>query len=118
MLAASDYNLYSSRATSDETEGAPQADGGGADRRAGPGWGAGVLGSREVVRGLPVAGRVGAGQDEAVRRGELLPLLETFQYSKVTVLIRRYSFKAASPRSLPNPDCLNPPKGAATSVLL
>lgn len=55
VLAASDYNLYSSRATSDETEGAPQAD-------AGPSWGAeGILGSREAVRGLPVAGRVGAG---------------------------------------------------------
>lgn len=61
VLAASDYNLYSSRATSDETEGAPQTDGGEADRRTGPGWGAGVPGFREAVRGLPVAGWVGAG---------------------------------------------------------
>ena len=39
-------------------------------------------------------------------------------YSKVIVLVLRYSFRASLPRSFPNPDCLNPPKGAATSVLL
>lgn len=45
-------------------------------------------------------------------------LLESAQYSTVTVLVFRYSFMASIPRSLPNPDCLKPPKGAATSVLL
>lgn len=64
------------------------------------------------------------------------------QYSTVTALVLRYSMRASSPvgetdsaavsngqlsgglkhvpspRSLPKPDCLNPPKGEATSVLL
>ena len=39
-------------------------------------------------------------------------------YSKVMVFVLRYSLSASFPRSLPNPDILNPPKGAATSVLL
>mmetsp|Transcript_39544 Transcript_39544/g.99691 ORF Transcript_39544/g.99691 Transcript_39544/m.99691 type:complete len:322 (-) Transcript_39544:1907-2872(-) len=34
------------------------------------------------------------------------------------VFVTRYSFRASCPRSLPNPLCRNPPKGAATSVLL
>ena len=38
--------------------------------------------------------------------------------SNVMVLVLRYSLSASFPRSLPNPDILNPPKGAATSVLL
>lgn len=40
------------------------------------------------------------------------------QYSIVTVLTLRYSLRASLPKSFPNPDCLKPPKGAATSVLL
>ena len=39
-------------------------------------------------------------------------------YSNVIVLVFRYSFSASLPRSFPKPDCLNPPNGAATSVLL
>lgn len=40
------------------------------------------------------------------------------QYSTVTALVFRYSDRASSPRSFPKPDCLKPPKGEATSVLL
>ena len=39
-------------------------------------------------------------------------------YSKVIVFVLRYSLRASFPRSFPKPDRLNPPKGAATSVLL
>jgi len=39
-------------------------------------------------------------------------------YSTVTVFVFKYSLSASSPKSLPKPDCLKPPKGAATSVLL
>ena len=36
----------------------------------------------------------------------------------MTVFVFKYSLNASWPRSFPNPDCLKPPKGAATSVLL
>lgn len=39
-------------------------------------------------------------------------------YSTVTALVFRYSSRASIPRSFPNPDCLKPPNGEATSVLL
>ena len=40
------------------------------------------------------------------------------EYSKVMVLVFKYSLRASLPRSFPNPDSLNPPNGVATSVLL
>lgn len=35
-----------------------------------------------------------------------------------SLVVKCDAIDVPSPRSLPNPDCLNPPKGAATSVLL
>ena len=39
-------------------------------------------------------------------------------YSNVMVLVFIYSLSASLPKSFPKPDSLNPPNGAATSVLL
>ena len=38
-------------------------------------------------------------------------------YSNVMILVRRYSFSAPYPRSLPNPDCLNPPSQSEVKLM-
>ena len=53
-----------------------------------------------------------------VNVSESFAFVNTFNNSKQTPNAAKCISEINIPRSLPNPDCLKPPNGAATSVLL